>query len=85
MRPFRLEEQNVSMRGDSANDVLVTLGKAQVDAMFCRQKDYPVNDSEFLPLVEAMLIEFEMEGIDGAVVDAVWEHAFHQNLLVINI
>ena len=49
------------------------LGKAQVDAMFCRQEDYPVDDSEFLPLVEAMLIGFEMAGIDGAV----WEHAFH--------
>ena len=67
----------MSMGGDSANDPLVTLGKAQVDAMFCRQEDYPVDDSEFLPLVEAMLIGFELAGIDGAVVDAVWEHAFH--------
>lgn len=65
------------MGSDSANDLLVTLGKAQVDAMFCRQEDYPVDDSEFLPLVEAMVIGFEMAGIDGAVVEAVWEHAFH--------
>jgi hypothetical protein len=65
------------MGGNSENDLLVTLGKAQVDAMFCRQEDYPVDDSEFLPLVEAMLIGFEMAGIDGAVVEAVWEHAFH--------
>ena len=65
------------MGGNSENDLLVTLGKAQVDAMFCRQEDYPVDDSEFLPLVEAMLIGFEMAGIDGAVVEAVWEHAFY--------
>ena len=65
------------MSGNSANDLLVTLGKAQVNAMFCRQEDYPVDDSEFLPLVEAMLIGFEMADIDGAVVEAVWEHAFH--------
>ena len=65
------------MGSDSANDLLVTLGKAQVEAMFCRQENYPVDDSEFLPLVEAMLSGFEMAGIDGPVVGAVWEHAFH--------
>ena len=64
------------MGSDSDNDLLVTLGKAQVEAMFCRQENYPVDDSEFLPLVESMLIGFEMVGIDGAVVEAVWEHAF---------
>ena len=53
------------------------LGKAQVDAVFCRQADYPVDDSEFLPLVEAVLTGFEMVGIDEEVVKAVWEHAFH--------
>ena len=63
--------------GDSVNDLLVTLGKAQVDAMFRRQDDYPVDDSEFLPLVEAALNAFETAGIDDDVVEAVWEHAFH--------
>ena len=53
------------------------LGKAQVDAVFCRQADYPVDDSEFLPLVEAVLTGFEMVGIDEEVVESVWEHAFH--------
>ena len=65
------------MSGVSANDLLVTLGKTQVDAMFCRQADYPVDDSEFLPLVEAVLTGFEMVGIDEEVVESVWEHAFH--------
>lgn len=65
------------MSGDSVNDLLVTLGKAQVDAMFRRQDDYPVDDSEFLPLVEAALTAFETTGIDEAVAEAVWEHAFH--------
>ena len=65
------------MSDDSVNGLLVTLGKAQVDAMFCRQADYPVDDSEFLPLVEAVLTGFEMAGIDEEVVEAVWEHAFY--------
>ena len=65
------------MNGDSANGPLVTLGKAQVDAMFRRQDNHAVDDSEFLPLVEAALTGFEMDGIDEKVVEAVWEHAFH--------
>ncbi len=64
------------MSGDSVSETLVRLGKAQIDAMFCRQEDYPVDDSEFLPLVEAVLTGFEMDGIDEGVVEAVWEHAF---------
>lgn len=63
--------------GDSVNDLLLTLGKAQVDAMFRRQNDYPVDDSEFLPLVEAVLTAFKTAGIDQDVVEAVWEYAFH--------
>jgi hypothetical protein len=63
--------------GGSVNDLLVKLGKAQVDAMFRRQDDDPVDDSEFLPLVEAALTAFETTGIDEAVAEAVWEHAFH--------
>lgn len=65
------------MSGDRVTGLLVMLGKAQVDAVFCRQADYPVDDSEFLPLVEAVLTGFEMVGIDEEVVEAVWEHAFH--------
>jgi molybdopterin-guanine dinucleotide biosynthesis protein A len=65
------------MSDDSVNGLLVMLGKAQVDAVFCRQADYPVDDSEFLPLVEAVLTGFEMAGIDEEVVEAVWEHAFY--------
>jgi hypothetical protein len=63
--------------GDSVNDLLLTLGKAQVDAMFRRQDDYPVDDSEFLPLVEAVLTAFKTAGFDQDVVEAVWEYAFH--------
>ena len=59
------------------NDVLVTLGTAQIDAMFRRQDDYPVDDSEFLPLVEAALNAFEAAGVDEDVVDSVWKYAFH--------
>ena len=58
------------MSGDSVNETLVRLGKAQIDAMFCRQEDYPIDDSEFLPLVEAVLTGFEVVGIDEEVVEA---------------
>ena len=68
---------SATQRADSVNNLLLTLGKAQVDAMFRRQDDDPVDDSEFLPLVEAALTAFETTGIDEAVAEAVWEHAFH--------
>jgi hypothetical protein len=45
--------------------------------MFRRQEEYPVDDSEFLPLVEAVLTAFKTAGIDQDVVEAVWEYAFH--------
>jgi len=73
----RAKLESARRSDDSVNDVLITLGKAQVDAMFRRQDDYPVDDSEFLPLVEAALNAFETTGMDEEVVEAVWEHAFH--------
>lgn len=51
----RAKLESARRSDDSVNDVLITLGKAQVDAMFRPQDDYPVDDSEFLPLVEAAL------------------------------
>jgi hypothetical protein len=58
-------------------DLLLKLGKAQVDAMFERQDQGPIiDDSEFLPLVESVLTAFETVGIDGEVVEALWEHAY---------
>lgn len=56
---------------------MLTLGKAQVAAMFDRQEHGPViDDSEFLPLVEAVLAAFETAGISKEVVDELWEYAF---------
>jgi len=72
--PAQLEGDGVNMA--DINEVLVALGKAQVDAMFQRQEDHAVDDSEFLPLVEVMLNAFETVGIDKAVAEAVWEYAF---------
>ena len=57
--------------------MLLTLGKAQIDAMFARQDDYPIDDSEFLPLVEAVLDAFETSGVGDDVGDEIWEYAFH--------
>ena len=64
------------MADDNVKGLLLALGKTQVDAMFRRQDDHAVDDSEFLPLVEAMLTGFEMVGIDKEVAEWVWEYAF---------
>lgn len=51
--------------------------KPWADAVEKAEDEYPVDDSEFLPLVEAALTAFETTGIDENVVEAVGEHAFH--------
>jgi hypothetical protein len=57
-------------------ELLLALGKAQVDAMFRRQDVHAVDDSEFLPLLETVLTAFETAGIAKEVVEEVWEYAF---------
>jgi hypothetical protein len=64
------------MADDNAKGLLLALGKAQVDAMFRRQDDHAVDDSEFLPLVEVVINAFDTAGIDKGVVEEVWEYAF---------
>src|SRR4051794_23218173 len=62
---------------DPCGELVVRLGKAQVDAMFDRQDKGPlIDDSEFLPLVESVLAAFETVGIDGEVVEGLWEYAY---------
>ena len=56
--------------------MLLALGKAQVDAMFAREDDWPIDDSEFLPLLEAVLTAFEAHGIGHAGADELWDYAF---------
>ena len=59
---------------DDIRPQLVRLGKAQIDGMFARQDDYPIDDSEFLPLVEIVLTAFE--AIDLAVAAELWDHSY---------
>jgi hypothetical protein len=62
---------------DPCGELVVRLGKAQVEAMFERQDHGPIlDDSEFLPLVESVLTAFETAGIESAVVEELWEHAY---------
>lgn len=62
---------------DGSRPRLLRLGQAQIDAMFARQEDGPaIDDSEFLPLVEAVLTVFEKAEIDDTVVEELWEYAF---------
>ena len=57
--------------------VLLTLGKTQLDAMFDRQEQGPaIDDSEFLPLVEVVLTAFGTAGIAKEIVDELWDYAF---------
>lgn len=64
------------MTDDRMSELLVALGKAQVDAMFRRDEDYAIDDSEFLPLVQVVINAFSTVGIDNKVVEEVWEYAF---------
>jgi hypothetical protein len=62
---------------DPCEELVLRLGKAQVDAMFERQDKGPViDDSEFVPLVESVLTAFETVGIDGEVVEELWGYAY---------
>lgn len=62
---------------DACGELVLRLGKAQVDAMFGRQDEGSViDDAEFIPLVESVLTAFEMAGIEGQVVEELWEHAY---------
>jgi hypothetical protein len=55
----------------------VTLGQAQVEAMFDQQDNGPLlDDPEFLPFVESVLTAFETAGIDGGVVEGLWGYAY---------
>ena len=58
------------------NSTLLALGKAQVDAMFRRQDDHAIDDSEFLPLLEGVLTALETTSIEKEVAEEVWEYAF---------
>jgi hypothetical protein len=62
---------------DSCRELVVKLGKAQIEAMFDRQDKGPlIDDSEFLPLVESVLTAFETAGVERQVVEELWEYAY---------
>jgi hypothetical protein len=62
---------------DSCRELVVKLGKAQIEAMFDRQDKGPViDDSEFLPLVESVLTAFETAGVESEDVEQLWEYAY---------
>jgi len=62
---------------NGSRHLLLQVGQAQVDAMFARQEAGPaIDDSEFLPLVEAVLTAFEKAEVGSGVVDELWEYAF---------
>lgn len=62
---------------DPCRDLILRLGKAQIDAMFGRMDEGPIiDDAEFVPLVEPVLMAFEAAGIDGQVVEELWEYAY---------
>src|SRR4051812_17956767 len=62
---------------DPCGELVVSLGKAQLEAMFDRQDKGPViDDSDFLPLVESVLKAFETAGFHSEVVEKLWEYAY---------
>ena len=54
----------------------VRLGKAQIDAMFRRQDQHAIDDSEFIPLLEVVLNAFETVGAAPTAVEELWQHAY---------
>mgnify|MGYP000185725037 CR=1 FL=1 len=64
------------MSTDALTTFALTLGKAQIDAMFRRQAQYATDDSEFVPMVEAVLTVFETVGVDQGAVEELWHHAY---------
>lgn len=66
----------MSTSDSDTKEVVLVLGKAQVDAMFRRQDAHAVDDSEFLPLLEVVLAAFETTGTTKEVAEEVWEYAF---------
>jgi hypothetical protein len=63
--------------GGTAPETLLALGKAQVDALFARYEHGPaMDDSEFLPLLEAVLTAFEAHGLSLSEADILWDHAY---------
>ena len=62
---------------DACRELVLRLGKAQVDSMFGRQDKGPIiDDAEFVPLVEAVLTAFETTGIDSQIVEELWNTLF---------
>lgn len=61
--------------GSETRSALIAVGKKQVDAFFKRQDAHMIDDSEFLPLLEVMLISFE-NTLDETGVDELWSYAF---------
>lgn len=61
---------------DDNRSLLLRVGQAQIDAMFERQEEAPVDDSEFLPLVEVVVTAFEKADDDGSIVEELWNYAY---------
>ena len=62
---------------DNDEPLLLSVGKAQIAAMFDRQERGPtIDDLEFLPLVEDVLKAFETARVERQIVEQLWEHAF---------
>lgn len=64
------------MSTDALTTFAVGLGKAQIDALFRRQDQHAVDDSEFVPLLEAVLTAFETVGVNEDAVEELWLHAY---------
>jgi hypothetical protein len=61
---------------DDSRTLAIRLGKAQIEAMFARQDVAALDDSEFLPMLEAVLTAYEDVLGDAAAAEEIWEWAF---------
>jgi len=59
------------------NKALLALGKAQVDALLAFQEGVLlIDDSEFIPRLEAVLTAFESHGLEPAGAEELWDYAY---------
>ena len=56
--------------------LLLRLWKAHIDALFVHREAHPMDDREFIPLLEAALSAFKDVGCDAVYLAELWEHTF---------
>lgn len=58
-----------------AQAVLARLGRIQIEALFAHNQQHPLDDSEFLPLLDTLVESFTRAGLSASAVKGLHRHA----------